>query len=178
MWLTPQNNSWNPYDPEYAALEASHLNADGDMRMMYPGKLRDTSPSDLLVQVSSVVTTDHVYKTMMHTDEYKLMVSKACSNNSVEIGAFSSDEVYKRSALMAPSGFDPWFGTSPFASVGVLSSSLTAGTMIITPTPQLLHSLYLMMKEYSRLQHNQFAMALGATYCDSPADNDLFVALE
>ena len=29
----------------------------------------------------------------------------------------------------------------------------------------------------SKLQHNQFVMALGATYPDSPADNDLFVAL-
>ena len=84
------------------------------MKMLDPGELCDDTPSNLLAQVSSVVTTDHVYETMMHIDDYKLMVSKACSNNSVEIGEFSSDEVYERSASMAPSGFDPWFGTSPF----------------------------------------------------------------
>ena len=67
MWLTPQNNDWNPYDPEYAALEAAYLDADGDMRMLDPGELRDTSPSEL--QVSSAVTEDHVYEPMMHLDD-------------------------------------------------------------------------------------------------------------
>ena len=148
--------------------------------MLDPGELRDTLPSEL--QVSSVLTDDHVYEPMMHSDDYEIMVSEACSNNSVEIGALSSDEAHKRPASMRSDKFAPWFGMSPFANVGSVEFELDSGDDYYSNAAAA--SLLVFNDEgtleamETQLQHNQFAMALGATYPDSSADNDLFVALE
>lgn len=82
LWLTPDEDSWDPNVPDFEEREQSLMDVDGNVKELAPQDLRPMGEKEcLFAEVSNVIATEEVaIPTGVTEDEYEYLKSMVCND--------------------------------------------------------------------------------------------------